>query len=256
MNFDRNIRTKKSFIFRSSKVNVYFCPIELIIQMNSKRYLLSIVFCFCCHYIFSQTDVRPIIEKGNAFYNKNDFKNAAVQYKHACQLDSLSFDAWYNFGNALFQMKKYILSTEAYDKALKLTSDKTLKANILHNVGNIACEQGQYEKAVNFYKQSLLLNPKDDDTRYNLAFAQKQLEIQKKLDDLENQKKKEPEKQKPSQFAEECLKKAQELVQQYKFSDALQVMKDGEAKDKTVALFNEFTQKLENIVNIINNNQE
>lgn len=225
--------------------------------MNKKRYCIAILLCFCCNYIFSQTDVRPIIEKGNSFYNKNDFKNAAVQYKHACQLDSLSFDAWYNFGNALCQMKKYILSTEAYDKALKLTSDKTLKANILHNVGNIACEQRKYEEAVNFYKQSLLLNPKDEDTRYNLAYAQKNLEIQKQLEELENQKKeKEPEKPKPSQFAEECLKKAQELVQQYKFADALQVMNDGLAKDKTVGLFNEFTKKLEGIVNIINNNQE
>lgn len=225
--------------------------------MNSKRNILLVISCFCCLYGLSQTDVRPIIEKGNSFYNKEDYKNAAVQYKHACQLDTLSFDAWYNFGNALCQMKKHILATEAYDKALKLTSDKTLKANILHNVGNITCEQGKYEEAVKLYKQSLILNPKDDDTRYNLAFAQKKLEIQKQLEELEKQKKKEQEEQqKPSKFAEECFQKAMELVKQYKFEEALKIMSDGAEKDKTVQLLNDFTKKLEGIVTIINNNKE
>lgn len=224
--------------------------------MNHNRYILLVFACFCWISSFSQTDVRPIIEKGNSYYNKEDFKNAAIQYKHACQLDSLSFDAWYNFGNALCQMKKYILATEAYDKALRLTADKTLKANILHNVGNIACEQGKYDEAVNFYKQSLILNPKDDDTRYNLAFAQKKLEIKKNLEELENQKKKDQEKPKPSKFAEECFQKAMELVKQYKFEEALKVMTDGAEKDKTVQLLNDFIQKLEGIVTIINNNKE
>lgn len=224
--------------------------------MLLKQYTLAVIMCLCGLSALSQTDVRPFIEKGNSFYNKEDFRNAAVQYKHACQLDSLSFDSWYNFGNALYKLNKYILAGEAYDKALKLTSDKEQKAAILHNVGNITCEQGKYEEAVKLYKQSLILNPKDDDTRYNLAFAQKKLEIQKQLDELEKQKKKEQEQQKPSKFAEECLQKAMELVKQYKFEEALKVMSDGAEKDKTVQLLNDFTEKLEGIVTIINNNKE
>ena len=127
--------------------------------MLLKQYTLAVIMCLCGLSALSQTDVRPFIEKGNSFYNKEDFRNAAVQYKHACQLDSLSFDSWYNFGNALYKLNKYILAGEAYDKALKLTSDKEQKAAILHNVGNITCEQGKYEEAVKLYKQSLILNP-------------------------------------------------------------------------------------------------
>lgn len=206
----------------------------------------------------AQKDARPLIEKGNSYYENQDYKNAAVQYKHACQLDSLSYDAWYNFGNALYNMQKYILATEAYDKAMKLTSDKKLKASILHNVGNISCDQGKYDKAVNLYKQSLLLNPQDDSTRYNLAFAQEKLKIQEMMEKLNEQTKKDKEKDKPkpSEFAEECLKKAQELVQQFKFEDALKVMQDGAAKDKSVELFNDFIQKLQGITQIIIDNKE
>lgn len=227
--------------------------------MILKRYIVFILACMSWISAFSQNDARPLIEKGNSFYEKKDFRNAAVQYKHACQLDSLSFDAWYNFGNALCNMKKYILATDAYDKAMKLTADKNLKANIFHNVGNMECEQKHYEKAIRLYKQALILNPTDEDTRYNLAFAQeefrKEEEARKMLEKMNEQMKKD-EKPKPSKFAEECMKKAMELVQQFKFEEALKLMQDSAKKDKTVDLFNDFIKKLEGIVTIINDNKE
>ena len=40
-------------------------------------------------------------------------------------------------------------------------------------MGNIFMQNKDYGKAVEVYKQSLRLNPKDDETRYNLALAQK-----------------------------------------------------------------------------------
>ena len=60
----------------------------------------------------------------------------------------------------------------------------------------------------------------------------------------------------PSKFAEDCMKQAMELVQQFKFEDALKMMQDGAKKDKTVDLFNDFIKKLEGIVTIINDNKE
>ena len=162
--------------------------------MNFKRHIIFFVACVLWLSATSQNDARPLIEKGNSFYNKEDYRNAAVQYKHACQLDSLSFDAWYNFGNALCKMNKYILASDAYNNALKLTADRTLKANILHNVGNMECDQKHYEKAITLYKQELILNPKDEDTRYNLAFAQeefrKEEEARKMLEKMNDQQKK------------------------------------------------------------------
>ena len=227
--------------------------------MYLKRHIFFIVACITWLSASSQNDVRPLIEKGNSFYNKEDYRNAAVQYKHACQLDSLSFDAWYNFGNALCKMNKYILATDAYDKAIKLTADKTLKANIFHNAGNMECDQKHYEKAIKSYKQALVLNPTDEDTRYNLAFAQEELrkeeEARKMLEKM-NEQMKDKEKPKPSKYAEDCMKKAMELVQQFKFEDALKMMQDGAKKDKTVDLFNDFTKKLEGIVTIIDDNKE
>ena len=71
-----------------------------------------------------------------------------------------------------------------------------------------------------------------------------------------NEQKRKEEQPKPSKYAEECMKKAMELVQQFKFEEALKLMQDGGKKDKTVELFNDFIQKLEGIVSIINDNKE
>ena len=71
-----------------------------------------------------------------------------------------------------------------------------------------------------------------------------------------NDQLKKDEKPKPSKFAEECMKKAAELVQQFKFEEALKFMQESAKKDKTVELFNDFIQKLEGIVTIINDNKE
>ena len=50
-------------------------------------------------------------------------------------------------------------------------------------MGSIFHSQKDYAKAVEAYKESLRNNPKDDETRYNLALAQKQLQDQQQNQD-------------------------------------------------------------------------
>jgi len=55
----------------------------------------------------------------------------------------------------------------------KSSKDKFEQAQAYHNIGNAMMEQKQYGPAVEAYKNSLRRNPNDDETRYNLAVAQK-----------------------------------------------------------------------------------
>jgi len=52
------------------------------------------------------------------------------------------------------------------------------KSSSFHNIGNVLMKEKQYDKAISSYKNSLLINPKDEETRYNLALAQKLLKDQ------------------------------------------------------------------------------
>ena len=60
----------------------------------------------------------------------------------------------------------------------KIEKDKMKLAHIYHNMGVLFQAGKDYAKAVDAYKMSLRNNPADDETRYNLALAQKMLKDQ------------------------------------------------------------------------------
>ena len=72
---------------------------------------------------------------------------------------------------------------EQFEAASRVEKDKAKLAQIYHNMGVIFHSQKDYAKAVEAYKESLRNNPKDDETRYNLALAQKQLQDQQQNQD-------------------------------------------------------------------------
>ncbi|HET6991741.1 MAG TPA: tetratricopeptide repeat protein, partial [Bacteroidia bacterium] len=47
-----------------------------------------------------------------------------------------------------------------------------------HNLGNSMLQQQKYQESINAYKQALKLKPNDEETRYNLAYAQSKLKKQ------------------------------------------------------------------------------
>ncbi|MFC2425599.1 MAG: tetratricopeptide repeat protein [Bacteroidota bacterium] len=132
--------------------------------------------------ISAQKEARNVKE-GNKQYVAQKFTEAQKFYEQGVADNSDSYSANFNLGNSLFRQKKYKEALEQYQKAATLTKEKKEIASAFHNVGNALMEEKNYEKSVEAYKNSLKANPKDDDTRYNLAVAQylmkKQQEQQK-----------------------------------------------------------------------------
>ena len=84
----------------------------------------------------------------------------------------------YNLGNTLSQQQKMQEAMEQYVSASNIEKDKMKLAQIYHNMGVLLQASKDYAKAVDAYKKSLRNNPADDETRYNLALAQKMLKDQ------------------------------------------------------------------------------
>lgn len=72
---------------------------------------------------------------------------------------------------------------EQFESASKVEKDKDKLAQIYHNMGVILQSSKQYPQCIEAYKESLRNNPKDDETRYNLALAQKLLKDQQQNQD-------------------------------------------------------------------------
>ena len=92
---------------------------------------------------------------------------------------------------------------DQYVAAGKIEKDKMKLAHIYHNMGVLFQAGKDYAQAVEAYKMSLRNNPKDDETRYNLALAQKMLKDQQQnqqnQDQNQDQNKDEQEKKQDQQ---------------------------------------------------------
>lgn len=126
----------------------------------------------------AQKAERDYIRKGNRAYKDSTYVNAEVNYRKAIDTNPKSTIAMYNLGNTLIQQNKLQEAMEQYATAAKIEKDKSKLAQIYHNMGVIFHSGKDYAKAVEAYKESLRNNPKDNETRYNLALAQKMLKEQ------------------------------------------------------------------------------
>jgi tetratricopeptide (TPR) repeat protein len=130
--------------------------------------------------IAKQRKARKFLRDGNTLYKQQKFTDASVAYQKALGNNTKYNKATYNLGNSLYQNKNYKEAIPQYELTAKTAKDKFTKAEAYHNIGNAMLESKQYQPAVDAYKNALRNNPKDDETRYNLAVAQELLDKEKK----------------------------------------------------------------------------
>ncbi len=121
---------------------------------------------------------KQILRKGNDLFKEHKYVDAEVKYKKALKQNPNYEKAAYNLGNSVYEQNRFKEALPHYEFVSKSTKDKKTKLETFHNIGNTTMKLKQYDKAVAAYKNSLRLNPKDDETRYNLALAQKLLKDQ------------------------------------------------------------------------------
>ena len=146
--------------------------------MSRSKYILFAVFALLAAGASAQKAERDYIRKGNRFFNDSVFVDAEVNYRKALEANPKSTVSMYNLGNTLSQQQKFKEAMEQYVAAGKIEKDKMKLAHIYHNMGVLFQAGKDYGQAVEAYKMSLRNNPKDDETRYNLALAQKLLKDQ------------------------------------------------------------------------------
>lgn len=121
--------------------------------------------------------------KANQALQENSFASAEAEYRKAISKDGENATAKYNLGNAYYQNESYEQAFNRYKQASEVALTKAEKHSAYHNMGNIFMKNKEYEKAVQAYKNALRNNPKDDETRYNLALAKDMLKKNPPKDD-------------------------------------------------------------------------
>lgn len=145
---------------------------------------------------------------------------------------------------------------EQFESASKVEKDKDKLAQIYHNMGVILQSSKQYPQCIEAYKESLRNNPKDDETRYNLALAQKLLKDQQQNQD-QNQDKNQDQKQDQKDDKKDQNKNQQEQDkkdQQNQNQQQQQQNKDEMSKENAQQLLNAVMQDEKNVQDKVKNN--
>lgn len=183
--------------------------------MLQKRYIGTFLILFTVLFsVSAQKAEREFIRKGNRAFKDSAFVDADVNYRKALEVNPKSTISMYNLGNTLVRQNKPKEAMEQYTTAAKIEKDKSKLAYIYHNMGDIFQSQKDYAKAVEAYKESLRNNPKDNETRYNLALAQKLLNEQKQDQQNQDQNQNKEQKKKEQENKEQEKQQNQQNNQQ------------------------------------------
>lgn len=140
---------------------------------------------------FAQQE-KKFIKDGNAQYNAKKYAESEQNFKAATQKNKNSYPAAFNLGDAYYQQGKYEEAAAQFQALTHRATSKDTLARAYHNLGNSLLKSKKYDESIQAYKNALKNNPSDDDTRYNLSYAQQMLkqQQQKKNDKDKDQNKK------------------------------------------------------------------
>ena len=209
--------------------------------MMKKFYILSMLLLVSTIHGLAQNKTdRDYLRSGNKLYNDSLFIKAEVDYRKALEINPKSTDAMFNLANALLMQQKAQEAMEQYESVSKIEKDKEKLAQIYHNMGVILQSSKQLPQCIEAYKESLRNNPKDDETRYNLALAQKQLKDQQQ--DQQNQ-----DQQEQQQEQKDQNKDQQEQNQDQQQQPQQQQNKNEMSKENAQQLLNAVMQDEKNV---------
>ncbi|MDR3184021.1 MAG: VWA domain-containing protein [Prevotellaceae bacterium] len=165
---------------------LFFLLVEMFIVERKNRWSKSFdifkkTFLFILLWSLSfptwAQDDKKEVREGIKKYKDEQYNDAEIAFRRGLKKDSLSYAARFNLGDALYKQEQFE-QAEALFKSLATDGRQaeTDRAKLMHNLGNAQLQQKKYKESIDAYKQALRLSPTDDETRSNLAYAQRMLQ--------------------------------------------------------------------------------
>lgn len=122
-------------------------------------------------------------ERGNRLYRRGETESAVAEYRGALEKRPDHPGIQYNLGTALLSTNRVAEAASYLTRALN-AREPELRERAFYNLGNTHLAEGlagdaeATRRAVEAYRQALLLRPGDVDAKWNLELALRQLERQ------------------------------------------------------------------------------
>jgi tetratricopeptide (TPR) repeat protein len=189
----------------------------------------------CLSSLAGAQTVRSHISDGNALYKNDKFADAEAEYRKSLEKDNQVMQGYFDLGDALYKQQRYDEAVQNYQNALTKTNAPKVQAQLHHNLGNVHLEQKSYQGGIDEYKRSLKLNPGDEETKYNLAYAEKMLKQQQQQNKQNKQNKNDKNQQKDQQKKQQDKDKQDKDKQDQQKQNQQQQQKQQQQQEKQIS---------------------
>ncbi len=128
------------------------------------------------------------ISKGNKQYDEENHDMALAHYMKAQGLDSTHAVPHFNAGDVFYRIGKFPEGAQEFLRSAASPID-SIAAMSYYNLGNSMFKANDYESAIEAYKRSLLMDPDDEDAKFNLELAMRMMQQQQQQDQDEGEAK-------------------------------------------------------------------
>ena len=202
-------------------------------KTNTNVFIVFLLFFFTASGAQAQRqNDRYFIRHGNRHYRDSLYAKAQVDYQKAIEKDNTNPVAHYNLGNAQLMQGQPKDAMKSYETAARMQKDKLRGAQIYHNMGVILQSQKQYKEAIECYKNALRRNPKDDETRYNLALCLTQLDKNQDQQDQQQDQQQQQQQQQEQQDQQQDQQQSPQEQPKMSRENAEQLLKAAQQEEK------------------------
>ncbi len=123
--------------------------------------------------------------QGYNAYQEGNFAEAESLFRQALESDPDNPRLLYNLGSTLAQQGDHEEAGEYLKQFREQSDEPSEQAQAEYNLGNVFSDQEDWENALRHYRNSLKINPQDEDARFNyeLAYRKNQQEQQEQPPD-------------------------------------------------------------------------
>ena len=179
-------------------------------------------------------------------YVDGEYKKAASLYKYlADSLDVKEDEVMINLANSYYHVKDTANAMSTY-QSLTASGKSHIRSKAHQQLGIMLHQQGKFEEALNNFKEAIRADNNNVDAKFNYEALKKKLdEEKKKQEEKEKNRPKEP-----SAFAKRLKAQADKLAADFRFPEAEKLMSDGAKRDPSVLFYEDFINRLKEIVTI------
>jgi len=185
-------------------------PLLRGVSLFRRKKAAAVVMLLLASLAVQAQDDRLFVRQGNRQYRAGNESEAEVSYRKAVEQNVRNPQATYNLGTSLLAQKKDSAAVAQLESAAKLESNPFRRAMAYHNIGVICQGKKMFGEAIEAYKEALRNNPKDDETRYNLALCKRQQKDQQQKQQNQQQNKDKDQQDKEQQKQQQEQKQDQQ----------------------------------------------